>query len=176
LDIVVLLKEEFGYRHWVWMPKMSAEELKSWWQSLPSVAVYFYDGPSKFPGDIFQVYYEPEWRRESDNDTHLEEGEFIFVEQNGCNLTPLSSTMQLPEDCWHAHMHIECDSYLKSPDGEVIHHAGYITEDEYYNEDYQAAPEVEEAWTQATMNQLKKILKEEADGDSSNDRIVEEPN
>ena len=177
MEIVVLLEEEFGYRYWVWFPGMSAEELKEWWKAMPTVATYFYDGPAGLPGDGIQVYYEPSWRREADGvDTFLDKGQFIIVEQDGCSLTPLSSVMQLPDDRWNAHLHIECDSYLKAPDGDVIHHAGYISEDEYYSEDYQVSPDTEKAWQDATMRQLDKILKGKVDGDSSDDRICEEPN
>jgi len=178
MGIVVLLEEEFGYRHWLWEPGLSAEELKAWWRAIPTVATYFYDGPIEFPGNVHQVYYEPEWRQSSENmDTQLEKGEFIFVKEEGMrHLVPLAETMKLPDDCWHAHLHVDCDSFLKPPDDECVRHAGYITEDEYYSESYEATPEAEEASVKATMNHLKKILKEEADGDNTDDRIVEELN
>ena len=177
-EIVVLLEEEYGYRHWVWIPEMSAEELKEWWQAMPTVASYFYDGPTAFPGKIHQVYYEPSWHKDlhGADSVGLQEDEFFFVKEEGCReLVPLSSSMTLPKDRWTAHLHMDCDTYLTPPDGEVIRHAGYIPQDEYYSEDYQASQETEDAWGEALMGQLQKIIKEEADGDSSDDRILEEP-
>ena len=180
-EIVVLLEEEFGYRHWVWMPEMSAEELKEWWQAIPTVAPYFYDGPKAFPGQIHQIYWETKYQRESEHcETQLEEGEFFFVKPvedgNRRVLTPLSHSMQMPDEYWRAHIHVDCDSYLITPDEERILHAGNISEDEYYSNDYEPSPEVEDAWAQALNDQVGRIIREEADGDNTDDRILEEPN
>jgi len=177
-EIVVLLEEEFGYRHWVWIPEMSAEELKEWWQAIPTVAPYFYDGPKTFPGKVHRIYYEKDYVRESEHlDATLEKDEFFFVQEGaGRTLTPTSHSMRLPDKHWCAHVHMDCDSYLMTPDEEMIYHAGYIEEDEYYNNDYEPSPEVEDAWTQALNNQIGRIIREEADGDNTDDRVLEEPN
>jgi hypothetical protein len=176
-EVVVRLEEEYGYRNWVWIPEMSAEELKEWWQAIPTVAPYFYDGPKAFPGQIYQIYYEPDYMREAEHlEATLKKGEFFFVKQDKEGLTATSHSMQLPEDHWYAHIHMDCDSYLMTPDKETIHHAGYVPEDEYYNNDYKPSPEVEDAWAQAMIDQVGRIVKEEADGDNTYHRNSEEPN
>jgi hypothetical protein len=55
-------------------------------------------------------------------------------------------------------------------------HAGNVSEDEYYSNDYEPSPEVEGAWAQALNDQVGRIIREEADGDNTDDRILEEPN
>lgn len=176
MDIVVLVEEEFGYRHWLWVPEMSEEKLKAWWMSLSTVGPYFYDGPKNFPGKIHQVYYEPEWKRDMPESV-LEEGEFFLAqEENARELVPVSSKMRLPEDHWYAHVHTDCDSYLLTADKEIIHHAGKISEDEYYSDDYVPSEEAQKAFEKALTDQFNKIIKAGSSGNSFSDRDDQESN
>lgn len=162
MSIVVLLQEEYGYREWVWMPNMSADELKAWWKAMPTVAPFFFNGPVEFPGETHQIYFE-------------EDGFYLVTEGDMRVVTPVSGKFDLDEDKhWHAHLHQDNDSFLKSPDGEYIHHAGWVSDEEYYSDDYQSPTEVESAWDASMHEQFKKIIEEspvyrrEPGGDSSN--------
>ena len=55
MSIVVQIEEEYGYRNWIWLTGMSAEELKAWWSSKKTVNAFFYDGPVSFPIFSFQT-------------------------------------------------------------------------------------------------------------------------
>lgn len=149
MSIVVFLQEEYGYREWVWMPDMSADELKAWWKAIPTVAPYFYDGPVNFPGEIHQIYF----------DTGDEGGFWVVKEEDRRVVTPISEKFTMNYDQhWQAHIHTDNDSYLKPPGEDAILHAGHVTDEEYYNDDYQASPEVDEAWSASTHEQYKKIM------------------
>lgn len=61
---VVHVKEEYGYRLWVWTPRMTSEELAEWWSGLETVAPYSY--PGDLPGKVeevknFPITDEPVW-------------------------------------------------------------------------------------------------------------------
>ena len=58
---VVHVEEEYGYRDWLWVPDMTIDELRAWWQKLPTVAPFFFDGPVSFPGEIHQIYFDTAW-------------------------------------------------------------------------------------------------------------------
>ena len=144
---------------------------------MATVAPYFYSGPESFPGKVFRIYYEPDYVREAEHLTAtLGKDEFYFAKQEGCTLIATSHSMQLPDEHWYAHIHMDCDSHLTSPDGETIHHAGYIPEDEYYSNDYQPDEEVSAAWDKAASDQVERIIREEVSGDSTNNRVSEESN
>ena len=150
MSMVVFVEEEYGYRNWIWMPSMSKEELEAWWKAIPTVATYFFAGPTSFPGDVHQIYIE-------------EDGFYLVKEGEGRELEQLSEKLPLPEESWYAHIHLECDSFLAPPqDRETenirILHAGYVPEEEYYNDEYVHTPEVEAAWDKATFEQFQKVL------------------
>jgi DNA ligase D-like protein (predicted 3'-phosphoesterase) len=52
-EFAVLLDEEYGYRYWIWFPKMTPRELEFWWKSLSSVGPYFFS-PKGLPGEVIQ--------------------------------------------------------------------------------------------------------------------------
>ena len=92
--VTVLLREEYGYRYWRWMPDMSADECQAWWKGMRSVAPYF-GNPVGLPGSVEQVSSEEGW---------------ALLESEGA---------------WEAHLHLDDNSWLAPPDGELITHAGY---------------------------------------------------
>lgn len=101
--VVVWLEEEYGYRYWRWEPEMTAAELIEWWKSLKSVAPYFFSPAGgacyckRSPG-LPGKLEELDWE------------EFPMID--------------IP-NLWRAHIHEDEDSYLTTPGGESIHHAGY---------------------------------------------------
>ena len=94
----VLLMEEYGYRYWLWQPEMSAQQLEEWWQNLETMWDYILS-PRNLPGQIFES---------SGNKIG-----FLYRE--------------LDEEGMHytAHIHVDDDSYLVSPDDIVFYHKGY---------------------------------------------------
>ncbi len=59
-DILVILEEEYGYKHWFWYPGMNDSELVKWWESLESVDPYFMT-PEPLPGKLIEVDDLDEW-------------------------------------------------------------------------------------------------------------------
>ncbi len=93
---LVLLEEEYGYRDWFWFPQMTPTELIKWWGDLESVGEYFFT-PEPLPGDVIKV---------------TEETRKLYR-----NLHKAGKYFQ-------AHIHMDCDSYLQTPEGKLIYHAG----------------------------------------------------
>lgn len=54
-NITVILSEEYGYRTWKWETSMTADELATWWQTLPTVNPYFFNPSGKLPGTMTRV-------------------------------------------------------------------------------------------------------------------------
>ena len=146
-EYAVYVQEEYGYRDWLWSPDMTVEELKVWWKNLSTVAPYFFEGPVSFPGKIHQIYFDEPFL-------------FSFVRAEGRTVYPLhSDLLRMPEDIIHMHIHEDSDSYLVI-DGETHTHAGYISFDEYNDEDYEPPPETKEAWDAALSDSIAKRMGE----------------
>jgi hypothetical protein len=141
---VVHVEEEYGYRDWLWVPDMTIDELRAWWQKLPTVAPFFFDGPVSFPGEIHQIYFDT-----ATSFSLVEEGDSRVV-------TPLhSDSITLPDDALYMHVHGDEDSYLRIGK-EFIEHAGYVSSEEAYSEDYERPEEVKEAWDKALYDDIGK--------------------
>ena len=129
---IVHIEEEYGYRDWVWSPDMTVDELKVWWESLPTVAPYFFEGPVSFPGEVHQICF------------HYEDGEELLTkppsyslveEVEGRTVIPLHpNPLKMPEDIIRMHIHEDSDSYLII-DGVGYNHAGYVEYDDYNKTD-----------------------------------------
>lgn len=52
---VVLVCEEYGFRHWWWWPDRTMAEVITWWQSLPTVEQWTLSGPVCMPGSTFRI-------------------------------------------------------------------------------------------------------------------------
>jgi len=150
---IVHIEEEYGYRDWVWSPDMTVDELKVWWESLPTVAPYFFEGPVSLPGEVHQICF------------HYEDGEELLTkppsyslveEVEGRTVIPLHpNPLKMPEDTIRMHIHEDFDSYLVI-DSVTYTHAGYVTSDERDDEDYESAPEAKEAWDKALYDDMTK--------------------
>lgn len=145
-EYVVQVQEEYGYREWLWVPSMTIDKLRVWWQELPTVAPFFFEGPVSFPGEIHQIYFETPTT-------------FAFVKEGpGRVVTPLHSDfLTLPEDALYMHIHEDTDSYLRIGD-ERVEHAGYVTFEETRSEDYEKPEEVAEAWDKALNEDIAKKI------------------
>ena len=142
---VVYIQEEYGYRDWLWVPSMTKEELAEWWKNLPSVSPFFFSGPVDFPGEVHQIYLH-------------NENDFRFVEEGeGRVVHPIHEDMlSLPENVIRMHIHEDMDSYL-TIDDETIYHAGYMSLDEYYEQ------EVSQEEIDRTLEKAKVLLEEAAE-------------
>jgi len=150
---LIRIEEEYGYRNWIWMPDMSEEEVIDWWKNLPSVGSFFYDGPRDLPGEVFEVYFD--WEDRDSNKFCL------FRKGEGREIHQTSEFIDVPEGAWYMHMHMDNDSILILDNDERIHHAGHVTDEEYYSEDYKQSPESEKIWNKAMGDQINGITKEE---------------
>ena len=159
--MIVLIEEEYGYRNWLWMPDMSKEEVIDWWKNLSTVGTFFFGGWEALPGEIHQIYLKrsPHDAPEEDHDSS---GRYFCVVTpgEGHTLDQISEFIELPENAWYIHMHTDNDSILIADDKQ-IHHAGYVTNEEYYSEDYEPSDAIVEACNNALEKFLKdKLLKE----------------
>lgn len=88
---VVLLEEEYGYRHWLWLTGLDAGELQRWWSELDSVEPYTLN-PSKpshgavpLPGTLIELTDSPRnWKmsdlqRNADFSAHLNDDDDSFL-------------------------------------------------------------------------------------------------
>lgn len=160
-EIIVLLQEEYGYREWLWIPQMNEEELKQWWKSLPSVAPFFFS--PDLPGEKHQIWYQDA----EDEDIFTaanppdESDYFFLVEVSGPReVSAISRKERVPKNVWRAHLHTDNDSHLITPEGEMILHAGWVSDEEYFSDDYKPSSEIEEAWGKATCEAMQKIVVE----------------
>lgn len=99
--IRVDLEEEYGYRTWTWFTGMDAADLESWWAKLPSVGPYFFT-PEGLPGRLVEL-------------------------ARPCPTTPEEWHALMhpaPSIRWRGHIHTDDDSYLVTPAGRCIYHAG----------------------------------------------------
>lgn len=94
----VLVDEEYGYRYWVWLPRMTNEELATYWEAIESMSEH-YATKKTLPGNFSEITQE-EW------------GEMLWMPEKGIS---------------KCHVHEDCDSYL-IVDGEKIRHKGYEPE------------------------------------------------
>ena len=95
------LEEEYGYRTWTWFTLMDPTDLESWWTKLPSVRPYFFS-PIGLPGRVEPRPAPP----------------FTTVE------AALARLNAPPRPIWRCHIHQDDDSYLVTPAGRCIYHAG----------------------------------------------------
>jgi hypothetical protein len=93
----VLLQEEYGYRHWIWQPEMEPQQLEEWWENMDQVTKYWWN-PTLLPGKVLLIKTE-------DQVEQMEQMEEERIHYSG-------------------HIHMDDDSYLKSPDGRTIRHKG----------------------------------------------------
>ena len=74
----------------------------------------------------------------------------------GLLVAPLHSEfITLPDDALYMHIHEDEDSYLRIGE-EFVEHAGYVSSEEAYKEDYERPEEVEEAWGKALSENIGK--------------------
>jgi len=99
-DFLILLTEEYGFREWFWFPTLSEEELVEWWKNLESVDFYFMT-PEPLEGWLVEMTKE---------------------------LADLYFELQSSKRYIKAHLHCNDDSYIELPNGEIVHHKGYVKE------------------------------------------------
>jgi len=90
-ETLILLEEEFGYRHWFWLPDRPMSELIEWWRGLFSVEPWFVN-PEPLPGILIEGTSSDRWNElyasrkfiwghindDDDSELRLPIGETIF--------------------------------------------------------------------------------------------------
>jgi len=56
-DYFVLLNEEYEFKHWIWFPDMTEEQLIDYWKNIYSMS-YFCSNISKLKGELYRVSCE----------------------------------------------------------------------------------------------------------------------
>ena len=107
--ITVYMSEEHGYREWLWHTGMTSEQLTVFWESLPTALTHFNDPSKSMPGEWVEV------TSHGDNLFSLIEGEEGSIK----------SLLMLPAECWSGHIHMDEDSYLTKPSGDMVLHQGH---------------------------------------------------
>jgi len=121
---VVILEEEYGYAYWLWHTGMDDAELTTYWKGLERTE-------SDLKGKKVPVRMDKEgaelWSYDADT--------FRFTRPGHWN-TPEGTMVlyTLPEKFWRGHVHMECDAWLENPEGETLHHKGYMTHSEYFKD------------------------------------------
>ena len=140
MSITVALDEEYGYREWIWHTGMTAAELTAFWEGLPTVKPYFMT-PVGLPGELIQVCYDyadadAEIQRIKDDDslTPEQRGEMIqavlkAIPPRTIRFDNREPAPERQPDWWAAHIHMDDDSGLTTPEGRHFVHAGFIDED-----------------------------------------------
>ena len=105
-DQVVLLTEEYGYRHWIWWTGMSNKDLAAFWIRMESVIPHFFDPPETLPGKLREV---------------IRHGESVYSDASRNRPT---NVFRFKDPFWKGHLHMEDDSYLTTPEGKRILHKG----------------------------------------------------
>lgn len=110
----LLVQEEYGYRHWIGiLPQdMTQEDVIAWWKSLPSVGHMFFNPSASFPMPLTEL--------EDIADDDADKASWQWVDPDGQTHILNRSNVVL-----FCHVHEDDDSYLKIPQGETFHHAGY---------------------------------------------------
>ena len=98
-ETTALIDEDYGFRFWVWFPCTTVAELEEWWNKLGTVNAYFLNA-QWLPGEVFEV---------NRNDWHEFKRDFSNV--------------------YTVLLHNDADSYLETPSGLRLNHAG--KRDEY---------------------------------------------
>jgi len=102
---VVLVDEEYGFRHHLWLTGMTPEKLEEFWASIQNMKDHYTDCTKTLPGTWISVEAEDRTYNKSDLDLWhqcKDDGQYYY-----------------------AHLHWEDDSSLKAPDGRLIYHAGF---------------------------------------------------
>lgn len=95
-ETTILLEEEYGYRHWLWLPDRPLTALFDWWRSIFSVEPWNFN-PRPLPGVLIESTGDDQlWHKLFDSRRYVS-----------------------------GHIHEDDDSELRSPSGEVYHHRGY---------------------------------------------------
>jgi hypothetical protein len=100
---VVLVDEEYGYKHHFYFPSLNLGQFIEWWKELESVSEFFYDPANTLPdGDEDMITAE--------TDQEYEQW-----------MTMLQRNMHV-----YMHLHTDGDSFIRLPNGETIHHKGFV--------------------------------------------------
>jgi hypothetical protein len=109
----ILVQEEFGFRHWIGeIPQdMTRDDVISWWKALPSVGSMFFNPSQSFPMPLIEL--------EDIAPDDADKATWRWVDDQGEYILDRSNVVLF------CHVHEDDDSYMKIPQGEYIHHAGY---------------------------------------------------
>lgn len=142
MGVVVHIEEEYGYRDWLWETNMTPDEVREFWKGIKSVNEYFFSGPTSFPGVVTQIYiervYGEGWQVHQVPTEENPAQVFYWIYNEAGDS---SANMSVPADAWSAHIHMECDSWLKPPGEEYVLHAGHVSDEEYFSDDYAPSEE-----------------------------------
>jgi hypothetical protein len=151
MSITVLIEEEYGYRNWLWETGMDASALEEFWKNITSMGPLFYDLSDKLPGDVSQLYPDLD---------DLKHNAWIITTDDGS----MYARIYDPKGCWYAHIHMDNDSSLTTDEGRDIFHAGKVSDEEYYSDDYKNSPEVQAEWDRAMGEQIQKHVRAYVEG------------
>ena len=120
-EALVALDVEFGYKHFIWKPEMSCDELERWWRR----QLHFGRSIGKFPGkliDVDKIIYKPFGKHYNS----LEEMVESFNDPiNYCPFFERWFSLDNSSLCYHASIFSDDYSFLKTPSGRYIHHMGW---------------------------------------------------
>lgn len=113
--VVLFLDDESDY-HQFWLVPMNAAELEKWWTDLDS----FDSNPNGIKDDLYKVFGETP---PPHKDPPVIPG--VFVDAVSSDEDALWQSMFHDGQHYSCAMCCDSDSYLRRPDGSLIHHKGY---------------------------------------------------
>lgn len=106
---IVLVNEEYGYRHWIWRTPFTSAQLVAFWRGLSTIP-----SAQDLPGEI-----------EAASPSGLGDS---YVWGLPSTSDPILYAVRDP--LWRCHLHIDDDSHLTAPnDSRPNHHSGYVAQD-----------------------------------------------
>ena len=138
--VIVSLDEEYGYREWIWFTGMTPADLEAYWTGLTTVAPFFMT-PVGLPGHLVQVVEDmteieaicEKVRADTTLTSEERDNKVVEAYKNmPCRLIQFDTGEPAPErqsTWWTAHIHMDDDSVLRTPDGRQILHAGFSEEE-----------------------------------------------
>lgn len=118
-QVVVLLEEEYGYRHWIWHTGMTEAELTAFWEGLESVDPYFFS-PKGLPGVLTPAW----WGEDGDEGVWGYDPTKPFQDGDCCEEHPEGSAVFIQDIRWTGHIHQDDDSGIGCKE-KSLRHKGY---------------------------------------------------
>ena len=120
-EALVTLDEEFGYKHYIWKPEMSCNELERWWKRQFHIGKFHFNLPGKLI-NVDEIIYKPFGTPYNSLEEMVESLNNPSVYDTFFEGWYALDTLNL---CYRGSIFSDDYSFLKTPSGRYIHHMGW---------------------------------------------------